>query len=189
MSINLPKSTAEMMYSEACRMLSNANPVQSEWNYVAYDMYSGSINTPFIEIGGGGSFGTLTVRQQGVSQPNKLKCLTGDLGAGLGPSPVNAGFPLPKAPGAGIIYKIPTVFKTKITINSFRLGYFSLTQSGQMGPSAGITFLIFLPRFVPDINLISPGLILTAGVFIAIAGTGGSLCPDVGVTCSFGIAI
>jgi hypothetical protein len=188
MSINLPKSTADLLLQEACQMLSNANPVQSEWDYVAYDMYSGSINTPFVEIGGGGSVGTLAVQKQG-SPPNKLRCLTGDLGLGLGPSPINAGFPLPNAPGTGIIYKLPNVCKTEITVNSFRLGYFSFTTSAQMGPSAGTTFLIFLPRFVPNLNLFSPGLILTAGVFIAIASTGGGLSPDVGVTCSMGCAI
>ena len=190
MSINLPKSTADRLLQEACQMLSNANPVQSEWDYVAYDMYSGSITTPFIEVGGGGSFGTLTVQKKGESQQNKFRCVTGDLGAGVGPLPFSVGFPLPNAPGTGIIYKMPSFVGMEISINSFRAGYFSLTLSAQAGPNAGVTFLIFLPKFIPDINLFSPGIILTAGVFIATAGIGGGVViPDAGFTYSLGCAI
>ncbi len=189
MSLVLPKSKSEMFYQEACKMLSNANPVQSEWDFVSYDSYSGSINTPFIEIGGGGSIGTLKVQQKGQSGPNQLKCLTGDLGGGITPAPFNVGFPLPEMPSTGIIFKLPSFFEMKMSLNSFRAGFFSFTQSIQCGPTGGLTFMLFLPKFLPDMNLFSPGIILTAGVLIVTASGSGSLIPDIGVTCSMGCAI
>jgi hypothetical protein len=189
MSLFLPKSKSQMLYDAACQLISKAKPVRADWDFVAYDTYSGSINTPFIEIGGGYSYGSLSVKKQGQSQANKLRCITSDLSAGLGPSPINAGFPVPTLQSAGIIYKLPSFVSMEVTLNSFRAGYFAINQSVQTGVSGALTYLIFLPKFVPNMNLLSPQIILTAGVFIAIAGLAGGLCPDAGVTCSLGCAI
>ena len=179
-----------MLYDAACQLISKAKPVRADWDFVAYDTYSGSINTPFIEIGGGYSYGSLAVRkQEQQSRPSKLRCVTSDLSAGLGPSPINAGFPVPTMPSAGIIYKLPSFVQMEVTLNSFRGGYFAITQSAQVGLSGAVTYLIFLPKFVPNMNLLSPQIILSAGVFIAIAGVAGGLCPDAGLTCSLGCAI
>ena len=189
MSVNLPKSRGEMLYREACKMLANANPIQSEWDFIGYDSYSGSINTPFIEVGGGYSVGTLAVQKKGQSDPNKFRCLTGNLEAGLTPAPFNFGFPLPKAPSTGIIFKLPSFVEMELSPNSFRAGFFSFTQSLQCGPTVGLTFMLFLPKMIPNMNLISPGIILIAGVLIVTASGCGSLVPDVGVSCSMGCAI
>lgn len=189
MSLVLPKSRGEILYRKACKMLANANPIQSEWDFVSYDSYSGSINTPFIEVGGGYSFGTLAVQKKGQSDPNKLRCFTGNLEAGLTPAPFNVGFPLPNTPSTGVIFKLQGFVEMEMSLNSFRAGFFSFTQSLQCGPTGGLTFMLFLPKMIPNINLFSPEIILTAGVLIVTAGVSGSLVPDVGVSYSLGCAI
>ena len=188
MSLIPSKSKAEILYQEACKLISNANPIQSDWDFVSYDSYAGQINTPFLEVGGGASIGTLTVQRKGGQSPNKFRCLTGDLGAGISPMPVNVGFPLPTAPSTGIIFKLSGPTESEISVNSFRAGFFSFTQAAGCGPTGGLTYMLFLPKMLPNMNLFSPGILWTAGVMIITAGISGSL-PDVGVTCSLGCAI
>ena len=185
MSLHIP-SQSERLYSEACQLLSNTNPIQTEWDFVGFNTWSASGS---IGIGAGGSVGCLTVKKNGSSQPVNINTLSVDLSVGITPVPFNVGFPIPGTPGKGVIYKLPSFVHMELTPNSFRGAFYSLTAAFQPGPTIAMTYTLIVPKIVPNMNIFAPGVIFTAGVLIVNSSMNGVLVPDLGMTSSLGVGV
>ena len=185
MSLHIP-SQSEKLYSEACQLLSNTNPIQTDWNFVGFNTTSASVN---IGIGAGGSTGCLTVQKNGAPQPVNVNTYSADLSVGITPVPFNFGFPIPRTPGKGVIYKFPSFVHMQLNANSFRGLFYSFTPAIQCGPTIAVTYTLIIPKMVPNLSIYSPGIILTAGVLIVNASMNGALVPDIGLSASLGIGL
>lgn len=188
----MPKSKAEELYREATKILANAKLEQSRWEYVGSTSYGGSISTPIFEIGMGYTLTILQVKEQidvNTSTTHSFGLQSFDAGAGIGAVPFNVTFPLPNAPSTGKILQMPNT--GTITMSSFKGLFYSFAQSGQLfGMNGSISFTFFIPKVSPNLNIFNPGVIWTAGVIIAAAGSGGGMSPgDIGMTWSVGFAV